>query len=108
MLFKIAVAILVAWFLGLVGLFNAGGLTHVPLLVGLIVLPVDLSGLELARRISNRALEATSTRRPPRSWRWKERPGKLSGRAIANHSEARHRTHEQLFSRSRTTTGCSV
>jgi hypothetical protein len=38
MLFKIASVILIAWSLGLVGVFEAGGLPHAPLLVGLMLL----------------------------------------------------------------------
>jgi hypothetical protein len=38
MLFKIALLLLAAWLLGLVGLYNIGDLVHVLLLVGLMLL----------------------------------------------------------------------
>ena len=38
MLFKIALVLLAAWLLGLVGLYNIGDLVHVLLLVGLLLL----------------------------------------------------------------------
>ena len=46
MLFKLVFVVLVAWFLGLVGV---GGLTHVPLLVGLMLLLLAVSGLATQR-----------------------------------------------------------
>jgi uncharacterized membrane protein len=49
MLLKVAVVILVAWLLGLIGVFNAGGLTHVPLLVGLMCCCSRFSGLATTR-----------------------------------------------------------
>jgi len=38
MLFKIALLLLVAWLIGIGGLYRAGDLVHVPLLVGLMLL----------------------------------------------------------------------
>jgi hypothetical protein len=37
MLFKIAVLLLIAWVLGIVGLYDAGDLVHILLLVGLML-----------------------------------------------------------------------
>jgi hypothetical protein len=38
MLFKIALVLLTAWVLGLVGVYNVGDLVHVLLLIGLMLL----------------------------------------------------------------------
>jgi len=38
MLFRIAVVLLMAWLLGVVGVYNVGDLVHVLLLVGLMLL----------------------------------------------------------------------
>jgi len=38
MLFKIALVLLTAWVLGLVGVYNAGDLVHVLLLIGFMLL----------------------------------------------------------------------
>ena len=61
MLFKVAFAVLVAWFLGLVGVFGVGGLTHVPLLVGLMLL------LLAALRARDAAVRRTGDRRADES-----------------------------------------
>jgi hypothetical protein len=57
MLFKGAFVVLVAWFLGLVGVFGVGGFTHVPLLVGLMLL------LLAALRARDAAVRRTGDRR---------------------------------------------
>ena len=38
MLFKVALVLLTAWVLGLVGMYNAGNLVHALLLIGLMLL----------------------------------------------------------------------
>lgn len=42
MLVKAALLLLLAWFLGLIGLFDVGDLVHVLLLVGLLLLMVGV------------------------------------------------------------------
>jgi hypothetical protein len=60
MLFKIAVALLAAWLLGVVGLYSGGDYVHVLLLVGLMVLMMAfLKARDAARRGAD-----TSVRRP--------------------------------------------
>jgi hypothetical protein len=38
MLFRVAFVLLIAWLLGVLGLYRVGDLVHVPLLVGLMLL----------------------------------------------------------------------
>lgn len=61
MLFKGALVILGAWFLGLVGVFDGGGFTHVPLLVGLMLL------LLAVLRARDAAMRRTGDRRADES-----------------------------------------
>jgi hypothetical protein len=43
MLFKIGIALLVAWLLGIIGLYSVGNLVHVLLLAGLLLLLLALA-----------------------------------------------------------------
>ena len=61
MLFKVALVILGAWLLGLVGVFDERGFTHVPLLVGLMLV------LLAVLRARDAAMRRTGDRRADES-----------------------------------------
>jgi hypothetical protein len=65
MLFKSALALLIAWLLGVLGVYTIGQPGHVLLLVGLMLLLLSTARSLDARRGADKRIEESNERRPP-------------------------------------------
>ena len=65
MVFKSAIALLIAWLIGVLGVYNIGQSVHVLLLVGLMLLLLSTARALDARRGIETHGEEPSQRRPP-------------------------------------------